>query len=30
MLALKEKFLDVMEYVGSVLILLWQVLLNKE
>ncbi|MBA7632995.1 Intermembrane phospholipid transport system permease protein MlaE [subsurface metagenome] len=28
MLALKEKFLDVMEYVGSVLILLWQVLLN--
>ncbi len=28
MLALKEKFLDVMEFVGSVLILLWQVLLN--
>lgn len=28
MLTLKEKFLDVMEYVGSVFVLLWQVLLN--
>lgn len=28
MLALKEKFFDVMEYVGSVFVLLWQVLLN--
>ena len=28
MLTLKEKFFDVMEYVGSVFILLWQVLLN--
>lgn len=28
MLTLKEKFFDVMEYVGSVFVLLWQVLLN--
>lgn len=28
MLALKEKFFDVMEYVGSVFVLLWRVLLN--
>jgi len=28
MLALKEKFFDAMEYVGSVFVLLWQVLLN--
>lgn len=28
MLTQKEKFLDVMEYVGSVFVLLWQVLLN--
>ncbi len=28
MLKLKEKFFDVMEYVGSVFVLLWQVLLN--
>ncbi|MCK4321579.1 ABC transporter permease [candidate division WOR-3 bacterium] len=28
MLTLKEKFFDVMEYVGSVFVLLWQVLIN--
>jgi phospholipid/cholesterol/gamma-HCH transport system permease protein len=28
MLTLKEKFLDIMEYVGSIFVLLWQVIIN--